>query len=107
KLAAFCGIACDAALADMAVERTSRAYMLEHKNRFDDAMMRQMSEERAGLTGGGDSAKIRATSAPRKVLPPEIAERMETEWKTRVAPVTGHADFASLEAELTSRLNDR
>ncbi len=107
KLAEFVGIACDAALADLAVERTSRAYMLEHKDRFDDAMMRKMSEDRAGLTAGGDSAKIRATSAPRKGLPPEIAERMESEWKNRVAPVTGHADFASLEAELTSRLNDR
>ena len=33
--------------------------MLAHKDRFDDAMMRKMSEERCNLPPGSDSAKVR------------------------------------------------
>ncbi|MEL6875914.1 MAG: sulfotransferase domain-containing protein, partial [Pseudomonadota bacterium] len=105
KFAAFCGLSCDPPLLDLVEERTSRAWMLAHKDRFDDAMMRKVSEERGGLPSGSDSAKIRASDAPRKPLPPEIAEQLDAEWQKRVTPVTGHADFAALEADLVQRLN--
>lgn len=105
KFAAFCGISCDQALLDLVEERTSRAWMLTHKDRFDDSMLRKVSEERGGLPPGSDSAKIRASDAPRKSLPPEIAEQLDAEWQKRVTPVTGHADFAALEADLVERLS--
>lgn len=107
KLAYFCGISCDDALLDLVVERTSRGWMLEHKDRFDDAMMRKVSEERGGLPAGSDSAKIRASNAPRQSLPPEIEARLDAEWQKRITPVTGHTDFAALEADLVRRLEQK
>ena len=107
KFAAFCGMSCDDALLDLVEERTSRTWMLAHKDRFDDAMMRKVSEERGGLPPGSDSAKIRSGDAPRKSLPPEIASRLDAEWRKRITPVTGHADFAALEADLVRSLTRR
>ncbi|SIO13223.1 Sulfotransferase domain-containing protein [Parasphingorhabdus marina DSM 22363] len=104
KFSSFCGISCDDALLDLVEERTSRSWMLAHKDRFDDAMMRKVSEERGGLPPGSDSAKIRSSDAPRRSLPPEIASRLDAEWRKRITPVTGHADFAALEADLVRSL---
>src|SRR5580658_1008542 len=42
RLAAFCGLPLDEALLALTLERSSLAYMLAHKDRFDDAMMRKV-----------------------------------------------------------------
>lgn len=103
RLADFCEIPCNAALLDLATRRTGREYMLEHKDRFDDAMMRTMFERRGPLPPGSDSAKVRALSAPRRELPQALSDRFAAIWRERVAPVTGHADFAALDADLLAR----
>ena len=76
--------------------------MLAHKDRFDDAMGRQMSETRAGLPPGSDSAKVRqgAVGAHREVTSPELCLRMDQMWRATVTPITGHADYAALEADV-------
>jgi hypothetical protein len=103
RLAGFAGIPLDDALIDLTLERTSRAWMLAHKDRFDDAMMRELSETRGGLPRGSDSAKVRAGSnggGHRAELPPALSQRMDEIWAERIAPVLGFADFAALEATL-------
>ncbi|MXO91681.1 sulfotransferase domain-containing protein [Pontixanthobacter aquaemixtae] len=96
RLAEFCGLAADGAVIDLVEHRTSRDFMMQHKAPFADPMMRRMSEEKAGLPRGSDSAKIRARDAVREPLPQSLAERIDAEWANRIAPVTGHADYASL-----------
>jgi hypothetical protein len=105
KVAAFSGIPLDDALLAVTLHRTSMAYMLEHKAVFADPMMRALSEVRCNLPEGGDSAKVRkgAVGSHRQELPDSIREAMDGLWTTHVAPATGFADYASLEAALRAR----
>jgi hypothetical protein len=100
RLAAFCGIALDETLLTLTLERSSRAYMLAHKDRFDDAMMREMSETRLGLPSGSDSAKVRQGGGRGDEVSPDLARRLDELWTRTITPVTGHADYAALEAEV-------
>jgi hypothetical protein len=105
KLAAFCGLPLNDALLALTLERTSLPFMLKHKDRFDDAMMRGISEQRAGLPPGSDSAKVRkgAVGSHRSELPPDVAAELDAVWQRKITPVTGHADYAALEADLRKR----
>ena len=102
RLAEFAGIPLDDELLGLTVERAGRAYMLAHRDRFDDAMMRRLSETAGGIPAGSDSAKVRAGSSGdhKAELPAALAERIDSIWAERVTPVLGFADFAGLEAEL-------
>jgi hypothetical protein len=105
RLASFAGIALDDDLLALALERSALPFMLAHKDRFDDAMMRQLSEERCNLPPGSDSAKVRkgAVGGHKAELPADVAAAMDARWAEAVAPVTGFADYASLEAALRLR----
>lgn len=101
RLANFAGIPLDDELLELTLERSSRAYMLAHKNRFDDALMRGLSEELSGLPGGSDSAKVRAGDASRSdELPIALAARMDEIWSERITPELGFESFAELEEAL-------
>ncbi|HEY2707865.1 MAG TPA: sulfotransferase domain-containing protein [Caulobacteraceae bacterium] len=101
RLAAFCGIPLDDELLALTLERSSLAFMLEHKDRFDDAMMRGVSEVRCHLPPGGDSAKVRAgkVGSHRQEMDAGVAAAIDTRW-SEVAEKTGFPDYASLEASL-------
>ncbi|MBC7521499.1 MAG: sulfotransferase domain-containing protein [Sandarakinorhabdus sp.] len=102
KLAGFCGIAIDDALLALTLERSSISYMLAHKDRFDDAMQRSLSETKCNLPPGSDSAKVRrgGVGLDRKELTADLAARIDAAWAAQVAPHTGLADFAAFEAAL-------
>jgi len=102
RVAAFCGVPLDDELLALTLERSSIGFMLEHKDRFDDAMMRRMSEVRCNLPPGGDSAKVRkgGVGGHAKELPGDIAAALDAKWREIVTPVTGFADYAALEAAL-------
>ena len=105
KLAAFCGITLDDALLATTLERSSLAYMLQYKDRFDDAMMRTMSEERGGLPKGSDSAKVRkgGVGGHKHELPASVSQALDEVWATDVLPKTGFVDYQSLEDEIRRR----
>jgi hypothetical protein len=98
-LAAFSGIALDDELLALTLERSSLAYMSAHKDRFDDAMMRKLSEERCGLPPGSDSAKVRAgkVGSHKAELDAATAAALDAKWAEIVAPATGFADYATFE----------
>jgi hypothetical protein len=102
RMAAFCNIDLDDELLAVTVEHSSRSFMLEHKDRFDDAMMRAKSERVAGLPPGSDSAKIRQAGQKRRreALPAALRQEFADIWQSDVKPHTGLPDYASLEAEL-------
>jgi hypothetical protein len=105
RLAAFCGLPLDDALLALTLERSSLAFMLAHKDRFDDLMMRQVSEARCNLPPGSDAAKVRkgGVGGHRAELPPEVGAAFDAMWTKLVTPATGFADYAELEAELRRR----
>jgi hypothetical protein len=100
RLATFSGLPLDDALLALTLERSSIAYMLAHKDRFDDLLMREVSEARCGLPPGSDSAKVRkgGVGGHKSELPAEVATAIEAKWAELVTPVTGFADYAALEA---------
>ena len=105
RLAEFCGIPLDDDLLALTLERSSMAYMLAHKDRFDDLMMRQLSERRCNLPPGSDSSKVRkgGVGGHRQEMSAELAAALDAIWTETVTPKTGFADYASLEAALRAR----
>lgn len=104
-LAAFCGIVLDEDLLALTLERSSLAYMLAHKDRFDDAMMRKASEERCNLPPGSNSAKVRkgGVGGHKGELPPEIGAAMDEIWTEVVTPRLGFETYGALETALRRR----
>jgi hypothetical protein len=105
RLANFCGIPLDRELLDLTLERTSLAFMLAHKDKFDDLMMRRKSEERCNLPAGSDSAKVRkgGSGGHRAALSPQVAAMLDEAWAGEAAAATGFAGYADLEAALRKR----
>ncbi len=105
KLAAFCGIPLDDELLALTQERSSLGYMLAHKDRFDDAMMREASERLSNLPPGSDSSKVRRgkVGSHRDELDADTAAKLDAKWTELITPRFGFPDYAALEAELRRR----
>ncbi len=101
RIAAFIEIPLDDALLDLCEKHSSLAFMLAHKDRFDDAMMRKLSEEVVGLPPGSDSSKVREGKAGGgQTLNAESLQLIEECWRRRVTAELGFANYAELLAEL-------
>lgn len=102
RVAAFCGIPLDDELLRLTLEHASRPFMLEHKDRFDDAMMRESSEHLGGLPADSDSAKVRVApvGTRQEELPASISSECDEIWLSDVTPNTGFEDYAALERAL-------
>lgn len=100
RLAKHCDIALTPEIEALVLERTTREYMSTHKDRFDDAMVCRVLEERCGIPAASDSTKVQAKGSSVTDLPASVAEQIDALWAERIAPVTGHADFASLAEEV-------
>ncbi|TMM48436.1 sulfotransferase domain-containing protein [Qipengyuania marisflavi] len=100
RLAALAQLPLSDATAALVEVRTSRGFMLEHKDRFDDHLMRHMNARVLGLPVESSSSKVRSEDARRVPIPPSIAQEIDAMWAERIAPVTGLANYAALAAEL-------
>lgn len=102
RVAAFCGIPLTDDLLALTVERSSIGYMLTHKDQFSECLLRGVSEARANLPPGSDSAKVRqgGVGGHAAVLSPAAAARLDARWREAITPATGFADYAALEAAL-------
>lgn len=105
RLAKFCGIALDDALLRLTLEKSSLPFMLKHKDKFDDLMMREVSERIGNLPPGSDSAKVRAgrIGSHRAEMPNELAATLDAVWAETVTAKLGFKDYAALESELRRR----
>ncbi|WP_341713244.1 sulfotransferase domain-containing protein [Erythrobacter sp.] len=100
RLAAFCGIPLDNSSLALVMDMTSREYMYRHKDKFDDAMMAGALEAKVGIPADSDSTKVQAKGSDAKLVPPAVGAQIDALWAERVAPMTGHKDFASLAEEI-------
>jgi hypothetical protein len=106
RVAVHCGLPLDDALLALTLERSSFAFMLAHKDRYDEAMMRRLSEVRCDLPPDSDAAKVRKgrVGGHLKELPRTVIAAVDELWRQRVTPLTGHTSYAALEADLSRRL---
>lgn len=100
RMAGLCGFDLTGELAAMVEQMTSREFMYAHKDRFDDAMFTAAFERKLGFPSDHDSTKVHAQGSDASEVPPAIVAQIDAMWAERVTPVTGHADFAALAAEL-------
>jgi len=104
RLARFLGLELTDEIAAMVDEYTSREFMHAHKDRFDDRLMCDALDAKIGVPANSDSAKVQASGSDGRSLPSSVAAKIDELWAERIAPVTGHADFASLAAEVDERM---
>lgn len=95
QIAVFIKIDLDDDLRAITLEHASLPFMLQHKDRFDDAMMRQKSEK-AILPSGSDSSKVRAGKVGDHKLSQSTVDMINQQWHEIVEPVTGFASYQAL-----------
>lgn len=105
KLAQFAGIPLDDALLKLTLEYMSLPFMLAHRDRFDDFLMREHSERASGLPKGSDSAKVRDGKVGSHVreMTREIAARIDSVWTETVTPKIGFATYTDFESAVRAR----
>ena len=99
KIAAFMGIELDDELRAITLEHASLPFMQQHKDRFDDALMRRQSEESL-LPSGSDSSKVRAGLVGVHDLSQDVIDGIHARWRETVEPVTGFATYEALISSL-------
>jgi hypothetical protein len=107
RVADFIGIAFDDALLELVLRQSSIEFMLAHKEKFDDRMMRERSEEVAMLPPGADSSKVRRgeVGAHRYELGADVMAELDGVWKETIQAELGFEDYAAMEAEASARLS--
>ena len=102
RIAEFIGVSFDPNLLDLVVKQASLEFMLAHKDRFDDLLMRERAEAAAGLARGGDSSKVRTgeVGSHRYELPEDVSSQMDEIWKEEIGGVLGFATYDDLRTAL-------
>ena len=101
RVAAFIGIELDDALLDLTEEHASMAFMLAHKDRFDDYLMRRLSEERMNLPEGSDSAKVREGRVGSRVaLSARVRAELDRLWAEEITAEFGFPNYEAMIAAL-------
>lgn len=97
-VAEFCGIALDDALLAITLENSSLSYMLKHKDKFDDLLMRELSERIADLPPGSDSSKVREgkVGGHTAVLSPAVLAEMDEIWQQDIESKFGFRSYQQM-----------
>ncbi|MCB1684505.1 MAG: sulfotransferase domain-containing protein, partial [Pseudomonadales bacterium] len=98
RVADFCGIALDDALLAITLENSSLPYMLKHKDKFDDLLMRELSERFADLPPGSDSSKVREgkVGGHKAVLSADVLAEMDEIWRTDIEAQFGFTSYQQM-----------
>ena len=100
RVAEFIDVPLDDELLAITLEHSSFSYMLEHKNRFDDALMRGLSETKANLPKGSDSSKVRKGKIGENSMPEVVQAELNEKWRKLIKETLGFVNYAELVAEL-------
>jgi hypothetical protein len=98
RVAEFIGVEADDDLVNLVVHQSSRDFMLEHGDRFDDLLHRQRSDAVGALPLGAGSTKVTAASnePSRYVLSPDVLEAMERNWSETMDASFGLSSYAEV-----------
>ena len=97
-VARFIDIPLDDELFDIVVRQSSLGFMLAHKDRFDDRLMREHSERVAGLPPGSDSAKVRKgeVGSHGYELPQALSDELDQIWREEIESPLGFPTYGAL-----------
>lgn len=95
KICEFAEIDLDEDLLSITENHSSFSFMTDFKDRFDDAMLRQQSEEKV-LPSGSDSSKVRAGEVGAYEFKNETIAAFNDKWREIVTPVTGFGTYEEL-----------
>ncbi|KAH8077008.1 sulfotransferase [Aureococcus anophagefferens] len=98
KTAAFMGVDCDAALVDNVAKHTDKRRALDHATQFDDHWITEQ-QAKAGRAVVQKGSKVTTTAHEK---PDGLDEKMQAHWDVYVKPVTGHATYADMLADLAA-----
>ncbi len=95
RIAGFLDIPLDEQLRELVLHQSSMEFMLTHKDRFDDLIMRQRSAELLGLPTDSDSAKVREgrVGAHKVALSDELIAEFDEIWAATIAADHGLASY--------------
>ena len=104
RVAKFIGLDADERRIAVAFEQSSFASMQAHKDKYEDAMMRALSERRCDLPAGSDSSKVRAGQAGshRTELSDSLLAELDTTWRETIGAQFGLPTYEALLAQLAS-----
>lgn len=95
QIASFMGIDLDAELLALTLRHTSREFMLQHQDKFDDSMLRQLSEDVADLPRGSASAKVTSGSST-SLLSDNTLEAIALVWQEEITTSLGFDTYQDL-----------
>jgi len=98
QVADFIEVELDHELLAITERHASLDFMLQHKDRFDDALLRKLSEQRAGIPPGSDSAKV--TQGNVDSMNAEIIAGLNEIWDKEVTSTIGYGSYEALIADL-------
>jgi len=98
RIAEFIGIELDDELREITERYSSIKFMQEHKNRFDDRLMRELSERLAFLPPGSDSAKVRAGQVGEHArhTSDKVVAEIDAIWLEEITKKFGYRDYRAL-----------
>ncbi len=102
KVAAFMNIDLDDELLAITLEHASLPFMQQHKNHFDDKLMRERSTVAAGVPADSDSAKVRSgqVGEAQKQFSTEVMEELDEIWQQQITSELGFESYAQMIASL-------
>ena len=96
RVAEFIDVPLDDELLAITLEHSSLNYMLEHKDRFDDALMRALSETKGNLPKGSDSSKVRNGKVGENTMPQIVQTELNEKWRKLIQEPLGFSNYAEL-----------
>lgn len=107
RVAEFVDLPLDDELLRIAMKHASLDFMLAHKDRFDDFLMRRLSERMAGLPPDSDSSKVREgkVGGHATVLGQEVLAEMDQIWREDVEPRFGFKSYRDMAQALRDEMS--
>lgn len=102
RIAHFMGIDLDDSLLNIVARQSSRDFMLAHKHQFDEHIMREIGDKRAGLPPALDSSKVTPGNSnhDRHQLSQVIKEELDDIWREQIQSKFGFGNYEEIRQAL-------
>ena len=101
-IASFIGLELDERALELVVRQTSLNFMLAHKMKFDELLMREYFEEIGFLQAAGAAAKLRNShlEGHPAELPPAVSAELDAIWRDEIEARFGLSSYQALREAL-------
>lgn len=102
RVATFIGVPLDAELKAIVNRQSGIALMQQHKEQFEDHIVRHARSGPMGLPPGGRLDKVREgrVGSSQGLVSDAIYQALQAQWSAEVAPITGLGSYAELRQAL-------